>query len=237
MVEHVMAALYGLQIDNCTIEIDAEECPGMDGSSLDFVGALRSAGVVGQAAGRQRLIIDRRLRVDQGASWIEAAPADDGHPAFEYRLDYGPASPIPPQTFRSTLTTELFARAFAPARTFVTAGQAERLKQQGVGRHVTPRDLLIFDSHGLVGNSLRFDNECARHKALDLIGDLALCGVELIGHFVSHQGGHQLNAQMAQLLTRLAGNAAVSDPFSPPTTDSSGQASPCSGGVPWRKSA
>jgi UDP-3-O-acyl N-acetylglucosamine deacetylase len=205
MIEHVMAALYGLQVDNCVVEVDGEELPGLDGSSGPFVDALRSVGMVLQGAARQRLIIDRTIRVEENGGFIEASPTPDGHPVFEYHLDYGDASPIKRQCYRGALSPHTFAREVALARTFVTAEQVVALRAQGVGGHVTHRDLLVFDRDGLVDNELRFLNECARHKTLDLIGDLAVTGFDLIGHFESHRGGHRLNGLMASRLMELAG--------------------------------
>jgi UDP-3-O-acyl-N-acetylglucosamine deacetylase len=102
----------------------------------------------------------------------------------------------------------------------VTAEQVTLLQSKGVGRHVGPSDLLVFGSDGLIGNSLRFSNECARHKTLDLIGDLALTGVDLVGRFVSHRGGHRLNGELAKLLAQFAKTSymsiGVGSQFAPP---------------------
>lgn len=204
MIEHVMAALYGLEVDNCVVEIDAEEVPGMDGSAKDYVHALRSVGMVVQAAARKRYLINRNFRVGDEHAWIEAMPVSDGHPIYEYWLDYGDHSPIRPQSYCGCLSAHSFARELAPARTFVTAEQVERLRDAGVGSHVGPQDLLVFDDNGLIDNRLRYENECARHKALDLIGDLALTGFDLVGRFVSNRGGHRLNAEMATQLVEVA---------------------------------
>ena len=205
MVEHVMAALYGLGIDNCSVEVDGEELPGLDGSSAPYVEALRSVGMIVQATERQRYHIDRPFRVGNDSSWIDVSPVADGQPIFEYHLDYGDDSPIRPQHHRGLLSPHSFDRELAPARTFVTAEQVAKLRSAGVGQHVGPQDLLVFDESGLVDNQLRFENECARHKTLDLIGDLALTGVDLVGRFVSYRGGHRLNGELARTLARLAG--------------------------------
>ncbi len=220
MIEHVMATLYALEIDNCFVEVDAEEMPGMDGSSLGFAEALRSVGLVVQAAARKRYIVDRPFRVGDQTCWIEAGPVADGHPLFEYHLDYGNTSPIKAQSYRGSLNAHSFCRELASARTFVTAQQVTQFQAQGVGEHVGPGDLLVFSEHGLIANALRFDNECARHKALDLVGDLALAGVDLIGRFVSHRGGHRLNAELARQLAMFAHASCMSpgrgSQFAPP---------------------
>jgi len=211
MVEHVMAALYALEIDNCIVVTSAEEMPGLDGSSGPFVDALQSVGMVMQAAARKRYIVDRVMRIGEPASWIEVSPSQRGCASFEYRLAYGDTSPISPQTCSHLLTPSNFCRELAYARTFVTADQAARLRASGIGTHVTNQDLVVFDANGVViDNQLRFTNECARHKALDLIGDLALSGVDLVGKFVSFRGGHQLNSQMAKLLAEFADGSTMS---------------------------
>lgn len=221
MIEHVMAALYALQIDNCLVEINGEEMPGLDGSSLAITQALRSVGVIVQAATKPRFVLDRTFRVGDETCWIEASPVAGGHARYEYHLDYGQDSPIESQSYRGTLSVQRFCAELAPARTFVTAQQVAQLQAQGVGKHVGPQDLLVFDERGLVDNSFRFPNECARHKTLDLIGDLALVGVELIGRFVSHRGGHRLNAALARQLAAFVGTANLPSgdaaPLPPPT--------------------
>jgi len=205
MVEHVMSALYSLEIDNCIVETDAEELPGLDGSSGAYVDALQSVGMVMQASARKRFIVDRVIRVGTPEAWIEVSPSNRGCASFEYRLDYGTASLIPEQKSTVLLTPSNYCREIARARTFVTAQQADQLGMSGVGMHVTNQDLIVFDSSGSVlDNQLRFQNECARHKTLDLIGDLAMAGVELVGKFVSFRGGHQLNSQLAGLLATFA---------------------------------
>lgn len=205
MVEHVMSALYSLEIDNCDVETDAEELPGLDGSSGAYVEALQSVGMVMQGAARKRFIVDRTLRVGTPEAWVEVSPSPRGCASFEYRLDYGISSPIQEQTSTHLLTPSSYCREIAWARTFVTAEQADRLRASGVGTHVTNQDLVVFDSNGhVVDNELRFVNECARHKTLDLIGDMAMAGVELVGKFVSFRGGHQLNSELAGLLAEFA---------------------------------
>lgn len=204
MVEHLLAALYALEIDNVVVEINAEELPGLDGSSVAYVDALRSAGLVIQASCREQLIIDRTVRVGNAASWVEVTPTSDGLAHYAYELDYGPGCPILPQRYEAALNCTDFCRGIAPARTFVTADQAAELRRRGVAEHVTMQELLVFDDQGPVENRLRFENECARHKVLDMIGDLALVGCDFVGKFTSYRGGHALNAALARKLAKMA---------------------------------
>lgn len=204
MVEHLMAALAALKIDNCLVEVGGEELPALDGSSLGYVEQLAGSGLIVQARARRRLVIRERLRIGTPGSWVEAAPAQQGESYFEYQLSFDDGTPIRPQSFGIELTAERFIRDVAPARTFVTALQAQQIRSSGVAAHVTSQDLLVIGDAGPIDNSYRFDNECARHKTLDLIGDLALSGVELVGRFVSYRGGHSLNGQVAQCFAELA---------------------------------
>jgi UDP-3-O-[3-hydroxymyristoyl] N-acetylglucosamine deacetylase len=211
MIEHVMAALYALEIDNCVVEADAEEMPGLDGSSAAYVEALQAVGMVMQASARKRYIVDRVFRLGDATSWIEVSPSKLGCATFEYRLDYGISSPIPPQTYAHILTPNNFCRELANARTFVTAEQAAKLRSSGIGSHVTNQDLIVFDAGGnVIENQLRYADECARHKTLDLIGDIAMAGVDLVGTFVSYRGGHRLNGEIAAMLTQFASGSYMS---------------------------
>ena len=203
-VEHLMAALYALEIDNCICEINAEELPSLDGSSLGFVEQLSSAGLIVQAAPRKRLVIRDRYRIGTMDGWVEAVPSHAGESYFEYQLSFDDQTPIAPQAFGVELSPDRFIRELASARTFVTEAQAEEIRGAGLAGHVTNQDLLVIGSDGPVENEYRFRNECARHKTLDLIGDLSLAGVDLIGRFTSFRGGHNLNGQMASQLAELA---------------------------------
>jgi UDP-3-O-[3-hydroxymyristoyl] N-acetylglucosamine deacetylase len=205
MVEHVLAALAGLQIDNCEVWTNQPEMPGCDGSAAPFVDALLRAGIVQQGCEAASLRVADTVRVTEGESWIEARPSARGQFSIEYQLDYPAARAIGRQVARVTITPERFRRELAPCRTFVLRSEAEQLMRQGLGARVTPRDLLVFDDDGPVENRLRFPNECARHKALDVLGDLALAGRRMIGEFVAHRSGHRLHAELTrQLLERFA---------------------------------
>lgn len=206
MIEHLMAALYSLEIDNSFVHINGEEFPGLDGSALPYVEALQHSGLIIQAKPRQRYVIQHPIRIESGPRWIEVTPSDNGLASFEYRLGFEGQTSIKDQSFKLSMTPDRFARDVAPARTFVTQQQAESLRAQGVASHVTYQDLMVFGKDGLIDNQFRLPEECARHKVLDMIGDLALAGIDLVGNFVSYRGGHNLNGQMAQHLHRLAVN-------------------------------
>jgi UDP-3-O-[3-hydroxymyristoyl] N-acetylglucosamine deacetylase len=202
MIEHVMAALYGLQIDNCIVECDAPEMPGMDGSALAYMIALERAGVQTQSAVAKEVSISTTIRVGDDRKWVMAIPSMDPGLTIQYQLDFGPASPIP-ATSTFAIEPETFARSIAPARTFLSEADARSVQLQGVASHVTHRDLLIFGSDGPIDNSLRFTDECSRHKLLDVVGDIALSGLRIQGKLIACRSGHILNGRMAEAIRNL----------------------------------
>ncbi len=200
MVEHVLAALAGLRIDNCEIRVDQAEMPGGDGSSGMFVEALDDAGIVSQAAERPVLRITEEIQVCDDEGWIRVFPAETAPFSIEYRLDYGRDTPIGKQSVQLEITPDSFRNELATARTFLLRSEAEWLRQQGLGKRVTSKDVLVFDEEGVMDNELRFPNECVRHKALDLVGDLALLQADIHGRVVAYKSGHRLNAQLVEVL-------------------------------------
>jgi UDP-3-O-acyl N-acetylglucosamine deacetylase len=200
MVEHVMAALGGLRIDNCEVWVNEAEMPGCDGSSQPFVEALDAAGIVEQTALRSRLIVRNITRLGNDESWVEARPSASGEMSVKFRLDYGSGNAIGRQTLQLLVTPDSFRRELAASRTFVLEQEAEWLVSRGLGKRATYQNLLVFDANGPVENELRFRDECVRHKALDLVGDLSLAGCDLVGHFIAHRSGHRLNAELVRAL-------------------------------------
>ncbi|RIK85631.1 MAG: UDP-3-O-[3-hydroxymyristoyl] N-acetylglucosamine deacetylase [Planctomycetota bacterium] len=200
MVEHVMAALAGLNIDNCEVWVDQPEMPGCDGSAAAFVDALLRVGIVQQGTEAVCLRVSEPVRVTEGDCWIEARPSAKGEFQIEYQLDYPRCRTIGRQVARIVLTPDRFRSELAPCRTFVLQSEADALKEQGLGRRVTSRDLLVFSDDGPIDNRLRFPNECARHKALDVLGDLALAGRRIVGEITAHRSGHRLHAELTKAL-------------------------------------
>lgn len=200
MVEHILAALGGLWIDNCEIWVNRPEMPGCDGSSEPFVQAITSAGIIEQDWPCRQLLITDTTRVGNDESWVEARPSKQPGLTIKYKLDYGPDNVIGRQTLELRVTPETFRSELAPARTFLLQAEAEWLRGRGLGSRVTPRDILVFGDEGPIENELRFENECVRHKALDLVGDLALAGCNLVGQVTAYRSGHRLNADLVQAL-------------------------------------
>jgi len=206
-VEHCLAAAGGLAIDNLTVELDAAELPAADGSAGPFVEALLAAGAVEQDRERDVLELSETVRVSDGDAELVAWPSASRQLDIIYELDYGAHSGLGRQICHFTLEPERFVREIAPARTFVTAQEAEQLRAAGLGQHLTYQDILVIGPEGPIENRFRFPDECARHKILDLIGDLMLLGCPLAGRIYARKSGHELNHE---LVRRLAEQRAAS---------------------------
>jgi len=206
LVEHVLAALAGLRIDNCYVELNAPEPPGLDGSAQQFVDALRRAGARLQPARRAIWTTDQPLCVSQGGATLALHPCTADVLRITYILNYGPGAPIDRQTHTETITPESFMNGLAACRTFLLESEAEELRRQGLGSRTTAADLLVFGKQGVIGNSLRYADEPARHKILDLVGDLSLFGHDLRGHVVAYRSGHPLNVELVRKMTHAGLN-------------------------------
>jgi UDP-3-O-acyl N-acetylglucosamine deacetylase len=204
MVEHVLAALAGSGIDNCEVWVNAPEMPGCDGSSKHYVEAIDAAGIVEQRSPVRQIVVERAVRVGENDAWIEAQPARSAGLSVTFELDYGENTAIGRQTYAVDVTPDAFRHEIATCRTFIPQEAANSILSQGIGQRVTTRDLLIFGPHGPIDNKLRFPEECARHKLLDVVGDLALTGCEIIGHIVAYRSGHHLHAELARRLLEQA---------------------------------
>lgn len=202
--EHVLSALAGLGIDNVVVEVDGPEMPGGDGSAQPFVDALREAGIAQQDQPRRVFNITEPITIEEGDAMIAALPADKPGMQVIYDLDYGPHGPLPPQVHAFNLDNGRYVKQIAPARTFVLEQEAKMLQASGLGKHLTPKDLLVIGAEGPIGdNELRFDDEMVRHKVLDLIGDLYLVGCPIRGRIVAYRSGHALNHRLARQLSKL----------------------------------
>ena len=198
LVEHVLSALVGTGITNALIEIDHCELPIMDGSSLAFTQAVQKAGIETQNAPMDPIVIGKVVRVEQGDSWIEATPAKSC--SYEYSIDYGPDSPIERATVGWDGNPDEYSDRVALARTFCLEHEAEALIKGGLFEHLSPGDMLVLGDAGPIGCTLRSEHECAHHKLLDLIGDVALVGRPVIGRIKAHKSGHALAHVFAQTI-------------------------------------
>ena len=203
-IEHCLAAITAMEIDNLTVEIDGPELPAPDCSSAEYVKVLKRTGTTEQQANRKEFIIKEPFSIISGDSSIYALPYADDVLNITYDLDYGGHTGIGRQIFSCRLTPESFERNLAPARTFLLEAEAKQFRARGMGTHVGPRDLLVINSDGPIKNNYRFPNECVRHKIVDLIGDLALVGRPIKGRIVAYKSGHSLNQQLTRKLYEAA---------------------------------
>ncbi len=188
-VEHVLAALYGMGIDNARVELDGDEVPALDGSAAPFVALIRAAGIAPQGARREVFQVARRIEIRDGARRIAVDPAP--HFGIDVAIDFAHPS-IAQQRYRADrLDPERFERELSTARTFGFLRDAESLRVAGLARGASLENTVVLDDAGLVGDGdLRFPDEFARHKAVDLCGDLAVLGYRIAGRVRVERGGH-----------------------------------------------
>jgi len=190
--EHVLAALRGMGVDNATIEVDGPEVPIMDGSSAAFVAAIDQAGVITQSAARRFIQVLKPVQVTMGDSFGELRPHAAGFRA-EVEIDFANAV-IGRQSYTLDLSPERFRREISRARTFGCMNDVARLWNAGFALGASFENSVVFDEERLLNvEGLRYSDECARHKVLDVVGDLALAGLPLLGAYRSVRGGHKLN--------------------------------------------
>ena len=219
-VEHCLAALHAMGVDNIEIELNGGELPGGDGSSQLFVDALRDAGICDQDAECKPITIQDTIRVCDGDAELIAVPT--GKEALEilYDLDYGPDAPIPRQIFAIQLSSQTFCGEIAPARTFLLEEEARQFQAAGLGQHLTYNDVVVIGPEGVIENEFRFADECVRHKILDLIGDLYLAGRPLHGKIIARKSGHALNHELVrELLAQIDRRERQATLSSPPALD------------------
>ncbi|MEO0637601.1 MAG: UDP-3-O-acyl-N-acetylglucosamine deacetylase [Pseudomonadota bacterium] len=199
-IEHLMAALSALEIDNVIVELDQAEVPVMDGSSSAFVEAIDEAGVKELAAPRSYIRVLRPVRVSNGAAWAEFTPGDKR--SYDVEIEFDDRT-IGRQRVAVDLTPDVFRDELSFARTFGFMRDVERLWAAGFALGSSLENaVVICDQSGVVNpEGLRRPDEFARHKLLDAIGDLSLAGAPILGQYRSHRGGHKLNADaLAALL-------------------------------------
>jgi UDP-3-O-[3-hydroxymyristoyl] N-acetylglucosamine deacetylase / 3-hydroxyacyl-[acyl-carrier-protein] dehydratase len=202
-VEHCLAALNGLGVDNVEVELNGGELPGGDGSSLIFVEALQQAGIKPQEAARRPLVIQETIRVAEGDAELIAVPSETEGLDILYDLDYGSGGLVPRQILAIRLSEESFCKEIAPARTFLLEEEAKQFQAAGLGQHLTYNDVVVIGPQGIIGNEFRFTDECVRHKVLDLIGDLCLAGRPLQGKIIARKSGHALNHELVRRLLEV----------------------------------
>jgi UDP-3-O-[3-hydroxymyristoyl] N-acetylglucosamine deacetylase len=213
-VEHLLAALASTRIDNAIIELNTPEVPIMDGSSAPFIYLIQEAGVRTLAEPRKYLKVTRPVTLTRGDKQIALFPADHFKVSYTIGFDH----PLLRHQARTiVLTEDSFIEDIAPARTFTFLKEVEMLRQNGLALGGSLDNAIVIGDTGVLNSSLRFEDEFVRHKILDLVGDFALVGHQVVAHAVVHRGGHALHTAMAaQLLQESDAWQLVEEPSAMP---------------------
>lgn len=204
-VEHCLAALAGLGVSNATVKVRSDglgELPMVDGSSVPFVEKILEAGVVDQDRRIEPIVIERPIFVEgRDGSTLAAFPGPKDH--LEVIYEFEAPEPVGRQVFAFHLShgdfrADRFVDQLAPARTFIFEAEARALAERGIGKHLSPKDVLVIGQSGPIDNAFRYSDECVRHKLLDLIGDISLTGRPVAGRIVAHRSGHEMNHMLAR---------------------------------------
>lgn len=198
-VEHLMAVVQVLSIDNLIVDLDGPEVPILDGSALPFLHLFEAVGIQAQDAWRRVVVVTRPLEVRHGDKHIKISP----HPGLKisYTIDFqNPA--IGRQSIELPIDRPTFERELASARTFAQWADVQYMREKGLALGGTSENCVVFDETGPINTELRFRNEPVRHKALDAVGDLALFGYPIWGHVEVHLGGHHLHYLLLEELRR-----------------------------------
>lgn len=214
-VEHVLATLYGLSVDNCVLELDGPEPPEpADGSCKSFVDAILAQGIIEQGVPATEYEVTRPVQWSREGTGITAIPYDGFRVSFTIQYDN---SVIGTQYASFDIDPETFATEIAPARTFALRREVDHLRGQGLIKGGTLSNALVVDETEILNDEpLRFPDEFVRHKILDLIGDLSLLGMPIKGHVISLKSGHQSNVQFVRKVAALeAGRNRIYQPKKP----------------------
>jgi UDP-3-O-[3-hydroxymyristoyl] N-acetylglucosamine deacetylase len=217
-VEHLLAALVSLGIDNVVVELNSPEVPIMDGSASPFVSLIHEAGVRQLGSSRRYLKVLKPLSISRHDKRIAVFPSE--HFKVTYTIAYDHPL-LQHQTRTIQVTEESFVEEIAPARTFTFLNEVEMLRQQGLALGGSLENAVVVGDTGVLNNALRFEDEFVRHKILDVIGDMALLGHPIVGHLVADRGGHALHtAFAAHILEETDAWTLVESPVDPSTPDS-----------------
>lgn len=205
-VEHIMSALGALGVTDAIIAVEGPEIPILDGGAADFAANILHIGL-GAIGWVEPITLPREVVVEDGRGGkIVGQPTSDPVAEFTYELEYGPGSPIHPQTASWAGDVGVYLGQVAPARTFCLRAEAEAMKAAGLFKDFSPSDLLVFDDDGSpIENAMRFHDEPARHKLLDLIGDLALLGGPLLANVTATRSGHALTHAFCRAVLEARG--------------------------------
>lgn len=202
-VEHILAALYGLGVDNAVVELDGPEVPVLDGSAGQFVEMIEAVGVAELNASRKYLVVRKPIKVADNDKYIILLPAEDMELTVDYSIDFSHPF-LTKQTFSKHFTSEVFKGEIARARTFGFLRDVETLRANGLAKGGSLDNAIVVGENEILNqDGLRYPDEFVRHKVLDLLGDISLVGRPIAGHLIVHRSGHDLNNRLVrQILKR-----------------------------------
>ena len=225
-IEHVLSALVGLEVDNVFVDLDAEEVPAMDGSAAEFVRLIRTAGIVPQKRMQPILKITKPIEAAEGNRLIRIEPFSQ--PRISCTVEYDHPL-IRRQAYEYAFSVPAFEQHIAEARTFVFLKEVEDLWARGLGKGGSLANTVVLsDREVLNGSGLRFQDEFVRHKILDLLGDIALLGVPIIGHLIAHRSGHALHVKLVERILAQPDSWVLLNVHAQPVQALSGSAPPAS---------
>ncbi len=199
-VEHLMAAFFGLGVDNARVELDGPEVPIMDGSAAPFIFLLRSSGIREQKSAKRFVIIKRPLEIREGGRSVRITPSKELK--ISYAIDFNHPL-LRDQAFELCFSGKDFVKEISRARTFGFLRDVQTLRENGLALGGSLDNAIVIDDFRILNeDGLRYKDEFVRHKILDFIGDLAILGCPVIGHFVVNKSGHDLNHQLLKKLIR-----------------------------------
>jgi UDP-3-O-[3-hydroxymyristoyl] N-acetylglucosamine deacetylase len=199
-VEHLLSALYGLGVDNLFIDLDSMEVPIMDGSGRRFIEEIERVGIEDQGVPRKYIVIDEPIEVRDGDKFAGVYP--DPVPRATYIIEFEHKA-IGRQEIHFELTPECYVKEIGHARTFGFIADVEYLRRSGLIRGGSLENAVVLDHNGIVNNHLRYPDEFVRHKLLDLLGDISLAGLPIIGHLRAEKAGHAMHTALADKIARL----------------------------------
>lgn len=212
-IEHLMAAFYGLGVDNAIVELDGPEVPIMDGSASHFVEVIEKAGLSKLYSPKRFLVIKKPIKVTDGDKYVLLLPAHERELTISYSIDF--AHPfLSKQSFSMPFSRDIFRTEVGNARTFGFLKDAEMLWANGLAKGASlDNAIVISDTKILNEEGLRFPDEFVRHKVLDLMGDVSLLGAPIIGHIAAYRSGHALNHRLIQEVLNAPGKWELTDTF------------------------
>ncbi|MFQ5442853.1 MAG: UDP-3-O-acyl-N-acetylglucosamine deacetylase [Thermodesulfobacteriota bacterium] len=201
-VEHILAAFYGLGVDNATIEVEGLEIPVLDGSAEKFIEMIEAAGIRELQAEKLYLVVKRPIKVAEGDKYVLLMPSKGSGLTIDYSIDFSHPF-LTKQTFSGLFSKEVFKTEIGSARTFGFLHDVEKLRANGLAMGGSLSNAVVVGETDILNEGgLRFPDEFVRHKVLDLMGDLSLAGSPISGRIVAHRSGHALNHRLIQKIIK-----------------------------------